>query len=103
MVGLSRVETEKIAATKQDKVDSEIEHVRSLLSSLEATLRAQGSGSWLFGFDGPTALDAHVVVFISRLRDVGRAELIPSNLAKYADAAMETSEWRKLMDKERAV
>jgi glutathione S-transferase len=97
--GCDSTETEKIAGIKQDTVDCEIERSRSLLSILESTLCGQGSGPWLFGFDGPTALDAHVVVFINRLRDVGRAKLISSTLAKYADAAMETSEWRKLMDK----
>ncbi|KIM94739.1 hypothetical protein OIDMADRAFT_21372 [Oidiodendron maius Zn] len=100
---LEVIETEKIAAIKQDRVQNEVEHSRALLSTLESTLCSEGSSPWLFGFDGPTALDAHVVVFINRLRDVGRAKLISSTMAKYADLAMETSGWRKLMDGERAI
>jgi hypothetical protein len=34
-------------------------------------------GPWLFGLENPTALDAHLVFFIWRMRDVGRHELIP--------------------------
>lgn len=97
------IETEKIAAIKQDKVHNEVEHSRALLSTLESTLCSEGSSPWLFGFERPTALDAHVVVFINRLRDVGRAKLISSTMAKYADVAMESSGWRKLMDVERAI
>jgi hypothetical protein len=96
-------ETEKIAGIKQEIVDSEIERSRALLSTLESTLCGQGSSPWLFGFNGPTALDAHVVVFINRLRNVGRANLISSTLAKYADVAMDTPGWRQLMDGGRAV
>jgi hypothetical protein len=34
-------------------------------------------GPWLFGLENPTALNARLVIFIGRMRDVGRHELIP--------------------------
>lgn len=43
------------------------------------------------------ALDAHLVVFIARMRDVDSFELIPQRLAQYADTAMESAEWKQVM------
>ncbi|KAI1840459.1 hypothetical protein JX266_013343 [Neoarthrinium moseri] len=42
---------------------------------------------WIFGKDiGPTVLDAHIVPFIARLDDAGRAWLVPEVLLQYAQA-----------------
>jgi len=54
----------------------------------------KGSGRWLFGLEKPSALDAHLVTFIKRMRDVGRKEIVPEALGNYADAAMAGEEWR---------
>ena len=55
-------------------------------------------GPWLFGLAQPTALDAHLVAFIARMRDIGRGDaLIPERLGKYADAAMERKGWDETM------
>ena len=62
------------------------------MSSL-ATLLDQPTG-WLFG-DKPTALDAHLVVFIARMTDVGRSGLIPEKLRQYGQWAMQGTEWTK--------
>lgn len=50
----------------------------------------------LFG-DKPTMMDGHLVVFIARMRDVGRQSLIPEKLGKWADWAMQGEEWQEMM------
>jgi hypothetical protein len=53
---------------------------------------------WLFNLQQPTALDAHLVVFIQRMCDVGREALIPESLRSYAEKATQTPEWTKVME-----
>ncbi|KAL4883542.1 hypothetical protein BJY04DRAFT_206436 [Aspergillus karnatakaensis] len=55
-------------------------------------------GTWIFGNAiGPTVLDAHVVPFIARLRDISLEELVPEQLARYADRILASSEWKEVM------
>lgn len=54
------------------------------------------STAWIFG-EQPTAFDAHLVVFLARMMDVGRLDLIPEALLKYARRATQSREWRELM------
>ena len=68
---------------------------RELLASLEKCM--DRPDRWLYG-SLPTALDAHLVVFIARMTDVGRDTLIPGKLKQYGAWAMETPEWIKMMD-----
>ena len=60
-------------------------------------------GPWLFGGGSPTVLDAHVVILIGRMQDVGRANLISSRLLKYADAAFQTPELQSVMEGRRTM
>jgi glutathione S-transferase len=69
---------------------------RELLSMLDSLVPSPPT-RWIFG-EKPTALDAHLVVFIARMRDVGRRNLIPERLEKYGDWAMEGKEWMKMMN-----
>jgi hypothetical protein len=39
----------------------------------------------------------HLVVFIWRMRDVGRDDLIPERLGRYADLATQARAWEELM------
>jgi hypothetical protein len=57
---------------------------------------------WLFNLQHPTALDAHLVVFIRRMCDVGRDALIPEALRSYAERATLTPEWAKVMEGRRS-
>ena len=68
---------------------------RELLASIEK-LVADQPDRWLFG-EKPTALDAHLVVFIARMTDVGRVGLIPDKLREYGDWAMQKHEWTDMM------
>lgn len=70
-------------------------NARKLLASLEE--RFIGPESWIFGSQ-PTALDVHLVVFIARMTDVGRDNLVPEKLKSYGKWAMQKSEWVELME-----
>ena len=70
---------------------AEIESIRRIYAS-------EGKFAYIFGTNAPTALDAHLVVFIKRMRDVDRAELIPEGMGAWADKLMETEEWKGVMD-----
>jgi hypothetical protein len=60
---------------------------------------AQGeeAGSWLFGLPHPTALDYHLAVFIARMLDVGRDDVIPEKVRKYGARVTQTTEWKAVM------
>lgn len=70
----------------------------SLLPSETYTPKGTPKGMWLFGLQQPTALDTHVVVFIARMRDVGREAIIPEQLGAYADRAIAGKEWQDVME-----
>ncbi|KIW14509.1 hypothetical protein PV08_07293 [Exophiala spinifera] len=54
---------------------------------------------WIFGVEiGPTALDAHTVVFIARLIDAGHASLIGSDMLEYGTQHLESNAWRGIVD-----
>ena len=69
---------------------------KSLLLKLEAHIPDPPT-QWLSG-EKPCALDAHFVPFLARMREVGRENLIPTAVGKYADWAMRGNEWIKLMN-----
>lgn len=80
------------------------ERARLLMKEFEFLLPGENSGSnWLFGLPQPSALDAHLVVFIARMMDVGKKDVIPEALAKYAEVAMEKSEWKDVMQGRRTL
>lgn len=78
---------------------------KSLLERFESFLRGSDSNlalnetspNWLFGLPHATALDAHLIVFIARMYDVGRSDIIPESLKTYAAQAMQQIEWKTVM------
>ncbi|KAL7782758.1 hypothetical protein V8C43DRAFT_295523 [Trichoderma afarasin] len=52
---------------------------------------------WLFGLETPTALDAHLVTFIARLKDINKGDLVPQSLLTYAAAAQNMAEWKNVV------
>lgn len=68
----------------------------SLLRDPKAIAETSG-GLWLFGFRNPSALDAHLITFLARLRDIGLRDIIPVSLDRYASEAMETVQWKGVM------
>lgn len=82
---------------KHEQPVTEVEQqARTYLSKISELLSKHQttSQSWIFGADvGPTALDAHTVVFIARLLDAKREYLIPENVLKYGKWARKGKEW----------
>ena len=59
---------------------------------------SESQTEWFLGLNQPSALDAHLVVFIARMYDVNRHNLIPEKLQQYGNRAMETKTWLDLME-----
>ena len=91
-----------MAGLDDQVVEDNIAKTRKLLQDFEGTLSDSGKG-WCFGLEHPTALDGHFVVFLCRLMDVQRDELIPEKVKQYALHAMEGKEWKETMEGRRTV
>lgn len=77
------------------------QRTRDLMQKIEPLLgdaHDSAKEPWIFNLRQPTALDAHLVVFIQRMCDVGRDVLIPEALKLYAEKATLTPEWIKVME-----
>ena len=103
LINGGRHEKEKIGGLVPEQIEAEIERTKKLLSELDSLLAADKTRPWLFGLESPTALDTHLVVFLVRLQDVGRHELIPEGLSRYVDVATSKREWQQLMGEQRTV
>jgi glutathione S-transferase len=99
---MNRVEKHKIGGVQPEQIGEQVQRAQSVISKLNSLL-SEESGPWLSGSYRPTALDAHVVIFLARLQDVGRASLIPPGLERYSAMAMETSEWQAVMEGRRTM
>ena len=86
-----RIESEKVDGLLPETVAAEIERARAFLTEVEGLIEERLRYSndrqsvWIFGGEAPTALDASLIVFLVRMRDVGRSKLIPPHLSRYAD------------------
>ena len=89
------MEDSRAHAIEPESVEQNRQRTITLLRKLEGHLSTSQSG-WLFGFDTPSALDAHLVVFLARMRDVGRNDLIPEIFEKYALRALEGDAWKEV-------
>ena len=100
-----RIERDKIGGLKSGVPEAMTERARLLMEEFQSLfpgapssiLSNGASGPWLLGLAQPSALDAHLITFIARMRDVGRKEIVPEALGRYVDAAMEQEEWRDMM------
>jgi len=102
-----RIERDKIGGLKTGVPEEMTKRARALMEAFQSWLPGapskDASGPWILGLTQPSALDAHLITFIARMRDVGREEIIPEVLGKYADAAMEQDEWKDLMQGRRTM
>jgi len=95
---------EKVAGVQDGAHEQSIELTREVLSECAASLPSENVlGPWLFGLAYATALDAHLVVLIARLQDIGKGEIVPPELTAYADRAMEGPEWQSVMEGRRTM
>ena len=90
------MERDKLPKLEPGVAEQNLEQSRRLMGTFEGLLQAE-AGPWLWGLSRPTALDAHLVAFIARLRDIGQGDNVPSDLSIYADTAMAGSEWNSTM------
>jgi len=93
---------DKVDALQPEKMQSEVSKATAYLEEVASFLRPE-AGPWMFGQQKPTALDAHLVVMIARLQDVGRDSIIPETLKKYGNMAMNTADWTEVMDGRRTM
>ncbi|EXJ63634.1 uncharacterized protein A1O5_11395 [Cladophialophora psammophila CBS 110553] len=71
-----------------------LEKISQLLCSKHGGGQEHQEQTWIFGDEvGPTALDAHTVVFIARLLDAERAHLIPEDVLRYGKPKLESDAW----------
>ncbi|KAH8683737.1 hypothetical protein BGZ61DRAFT_456240 [Ilyonectria robusta] len=98
---LDMVNRNKVGGLRPEITMQMSERATALMHEIDALLPEKGidgqAGPWLFGLQQPTALDAHLIVFIARMRDVNRLELIPDKLQRYAEEATRTVEWKQVM------
>lgn len=66
------------------------------MRELDTNIRESSTGFCL-GIQKPSALDAHLVVFVARMLDVGREYIIPTDLKAYANRLMKGPEWKGIM------
>jgi hypothetical protein len=91
------LQRDKITALEPEKRQAELSKAKEYLEAVSALLKPE-EGPWLFGQYRPTELDAHLVVMIARLQDVGHHQIIPKMLKKYAEEAYATPEWKEIME-----
>ncbi|KAF2171452.1 hypothetical protein M409DRAFT_18569 [Zasmidium cellare ATCC 36951] len=93
---LQRLDSEKASALTPEATKKNEEYTKELVAKLESLLQTSRT-SWLFDLERPSALDAHLVVFIARMLDIGRGDVIPAALRAFAEKAMSGSEWQQVM------
>lgn len=96
------MERDKVGGLKPGVPEDMSERARKLMERFGSLVtwppsRGESSDSWLFNLPHPTALDAHLTVFIARMLDVKKSEIIPEWLKNYAARVMETNEWKNVM------
>jgi hypothetical protein len=81
-------------AREQNKARIFLEKV----TKLRAEHNDRNEGDWIFGSEiGPTALDAHTVVFIARLIDAGRADLVGGEMLDSGTSKMKSEAWTSVV------
>jgi hypothetical protein len=73
---------------------SEIESIALANRGDDATNNPHQGSPWIFGGNDPTALDASLMVFLVRMKDVGRGELIPQGLRHMVEVVSQASEFK---------
>ncbi|KAL3446404.1 hypothetical protein BJX65DRAFT_279528 [Aspergillus insuetus] len=99
---LGVLDRDKVGGLKPGVTESMSKQARALMERFAGLItwplaRGEDSPSWLFDLPHPTALDYHLAVFIARMLDVGRDDIIPDKLREYAALVWETAEWKAVM------
>jgi len=86
----------EIPSLKRESAERAILQTKEFLRDVEQMLRTSHT-HWILKTPYPTALDAHVIVFVARLKDAGRGELVPTRIINFADKQMDTVAWKEMM------
>jgi hypothetical protein len=70
-----------------------------LFSTLAETKKKYGNSNslWLFGNEYGTALDAHALILLARIQDVGLENLVHPDMLDYGKAIMDQNMWKEFM------
>lgn len=76
-----------------DRTKTFLPKVQALMEKRNGTTQA----AYIFG-QHPTVLDAHVLVFLCRLCDIRRTELIPDALLEWVEGFRQGEAWKSVME-----
>lgn len=82
-----------------DSLNEAIALTKKFLPRVQSLLEKNGASAkdaYLFG-PNPTVLDAHVLVFLCRLCDVHRSELVPTTLQEWVENFRNRAAWKEVM------
>jgi hypothetical protein len=85
----------EIPSLKWESAQHAILQSKNFLSEIDRELQMSHT-DWVLNTPYPTALDAHAIVFVARLRNAGRRELVPARVIDYADQQMDTVVWKEM-------
>ena len=91
-----RVDDQKVTGLAEESVEQSINRATAVMAEFEKILQDSPT-DWCFGLQQPSALDAHLVVFIARMQDVHREDLLPQRVREYGTKAMATPQWQDVM------
>lgn len=91
------MDDQKLTGLTEESVEKNIVRTVAIMTEFEAILKDSPT-DWCFGLENPSALDAHLVVFIARMQDVRREDLLPYRLREYGAKAMASPEWQGVME-----
>ncbi|KXT06096.1 hypothetical protein AC578_1301 [Pseudocercospora eumusae] len=97
---INRIQDKKISALTESNVSKTIQQTQDFMAEVEEKLKGS-STSWILDTAEPTALDSHFITFVARLQDVGRDDLVPDSVARYANVAMSLPQWKEVMQGKR--
>lgn len=86
----------EIPSLKRESAERAIVETKDLLHEIGEVLQVSQT-DWILSTTLPTALDAHLIVFVARLKDAGRRELVPGCIIDYANKQMETAVWKDMV------
>jgi hypothetical protein len=90
------ITSREIPSLKRESAERALVQTKDLLHEIGKTLQ-ESQTDWILNTSHPTALDAHFIVFVARLKDAGRGELVPARTREYAVKQMNTAAWQAMM------
>ena len=88
--------SKEIPSLKRESAGRAIVKTKDLLNEIDEMLEVPQT-DWILDTAHPTALDTQIIVFVTRLKDAGRGDLIPARINDYADKQMDTAVWKEMM------